>query len=237
MGRNTTEGKLIGMYSGTSITRGLFRTEILVDGGPQIIYTGHDGYRWIAGLPGDSYQIRVKSLAGRIGVALAIDGSDALRDQPADLANPSLQIIADKYTFKGFRVDDSNTRDFIFGTVAGSVADQAGRPGSIGTIGIAAWREQPDASAAYATYDFNTSYCGEMPVAIPRSPSLGTHAGDIKHDPVHRVEFERSGSPDVLEIGYNTISVLYEMGVTQRSADDHPRAFPGSTTGYEAYRP
>jgi len=213
---------------------GLFHAEILVNGLPQTIYTGRDGYRWIAGLPGDSYQIRVKSLAGRIGVALAIDGSDALEDRPADLANPSLQIIADTYTFKGFRVDDSNIRDFIFGTVAGSVADQVGRPSSTGTIGIAAWREMPR-----ATTDFSVSYRDEMPVAsgIPRSPSLGTHAGDIKHDPVHRVEFEHSGSPDVLEIGYNTISVLYEMGVTQRSADDHPRAFPGSTTGYEAYRP
>jgi hypothetical protein len=213
------------------VTRGLFKAEISVDDTPQAIFIGPDGYHWMVGVPGSIYQIRVQSLAGQIGVAVAVDGLDVLEDKPADLANPSLQIISDGYTFRGFRVDDSRTRDFVFGTVEGSVADQKKQTGSIGTIGIAAWRELP-----HVTYDADSHSRDIAAVAHAGEPTLGTHAGEIKHDPVRHVMFERSGSPDVLEIGYNTLAALERMGVIRKSSSDHPPAFPGRTTGYEAYR-
>jgi len=58
------------------------------------------------------------------------------------------------------------------------------------------------------------------------------HAGETRHDPVGRTTFEREGSPDVLEVGYDTLAALEAMGITQR----RPKAFPGRTTGYERYQ-
>ncbi len=210
------------MYAGTSITSpgGLFTAEILISGIPQRLYTGADGYPYVAGEPGQSCQVRVRTMSGRLEVALAVDGRDALEDQPADLSRTRGLAFTTEYTFRGFRVDDDRTRDFTFGSAAGSVADQAGNAAGAGVIGLAGWRELGDAD-----------YYRIGSRSVPASASLGMHAGEVRHDPVGRTAFERDGSPDVLEIGYDTIAALNAMGITR----SRPRAFPGRATGYGAY--
>lgn len=224
------------MYHGTSITSpgGLFAVEILIGGMPQPLFTAADGYPHVAGEPGQSVQVRVRSLSGRIEAALSVDGRDALEDQPADLFRSRGLVFAGEYTFKGFRVDDDRTREFVLGSVAGSVADQAGSTAHVGVIGLAAWRERQP----YASYEGVMRGLESMPAAtasagMTGARGLGMHAGETRHDPVGRTSFERDGSPDVLEIGYDTLAALEAMGITRR----RPKAFPGRTTGYEAYRP
>jgi hypothetical protein len=221
------------MYAGTSITSPgkLFTAEVLIGGIPQPLYTAGDGYPYVAGAPGQSCQVRVRSLAaGRLGVGLSVDGRDGLDDRPADPSCPSLQIITGEYTFRGFRVDDDRTREFVFGTVAGSVADQAGSTANTGVIGLAAWRERPVAFTYESSPLRSRGLMGSAPVAVA-SAGLGMHAGETRHDPVGRTTFERDGSPDVLEIGYDTLAALQAMGITAR----RPSAFPGRATGYERY--
>jgi hypothetical protein len=230
------------MYAGTSITSpgGLYAAEILVGGTPQPTYTAPDGYRYFAGEPGQAVQVRVRSLAGQIEAALAVDGRDALEDQAADLSRSRGLVFTGEYTFRGFRVSDHSTREFVLGSVSGSVADQAGAPANVGVIGLAAWRERKHAVTYMTpTYDSHT-YGGSAvtrgiaPVAVASAgPSLGMHAGEARHDPVGRTTFEREGSPDVLEIGYDTLAALQAMGITGR----RPSAFPGRETGYGAYLP
>jgi hypothetical protein len=239
------------MYAGTmtSSPGALFTAEILVRGISQPIYTGPDGYRWVAGIPGEAYQVRVVPLlAGRIEVALGIGGRNALEDKIADLSASRGMVITDDghrspalgYVFKGFRVDDSTTREFLFGSVTGSVADQAGTTGSVGTIGLAGWQErqavrQPMASKGM----YGGGYESVVTASASAGPDLGTHAGDTRYDPVGRTTFERDGGPDVLEIGYRTMAALDAMGVTPGgiSVAHHAPAFPGRATGYEKYRP
>lgn len=223
------------MYAGTSITSPgkLFTAEVLIGGIPQPLYTTADGYPYVAGEPGRSCEIRVRTLAGRLEAALAVDGRDALEDQPGDLSRSRGLVFTGEYTFKGFRVDDDRTREFTFGTVSGSVADQAGSVANIGVIGLAAWRERP-AVISYAAPAH--VYGGDvltraMTASGASAGSLGMHAGETRHDPVGRTTFERDGSPDVLAIGYDTLAALQAMGITDR----RPSAFPGRTTGYERY--
>jgi hypothetical protein len=225
------------MHLGTSITSPgkLFTAEVLVGGVPQPLYAAADGYPYVAGEPGHSCQVRVWSLSGRIETALSVDGRDALEDQPADLFRSRGLVFTGEYTFKGFRIDDDRTREFMFGSVAGSVADQAGSPAHVGVIGLAAWRERA------AAFNYEIGYRGmggaeSAPVATASAgtmgaKSLGMHAGETRHDPVGRTTFERDGSPDVLEIGYDTLAALEATGITRT----RPRAFPGRTTGYERY--
>ncbi len=227
------------MYAGTSITSpgGLYCAEILIGGTPQPTYATADGYRYFAGEPGQAVQVRVRSLAGRIEAALAVDGRDALEDQAADLSRSRGLVFITEYTFRGFRVSDESTREFVLGSVAGSVADQAGAPANVGVIGLAAWRERKRAVTYMApTYDSHVHRGmvtrGVVPAAVAAAgPSLGMHAGETCHDPVGRTTFEREGSPDVLEVGYDTLAALQAMGITGR----RPSAFPGRETGYGAY--
>lgn len=228
------------MYAGTSITSPgkLFAAEVLIGGIPQPLYVTADGYPYVAGEPGRSCQVRVRSLTGRLEAALAVDGRDALEDQPGDLSRSRGLVFTGEYTFRGFRVDDDRTREFVFGSVAGSVADQAGNLASVGVIGLAAWRERKPAVTYAPLYaDSGPVMRGteSAPVAVASAGgmarSLGMHAGEARHDPVGRTTFERDGSPDVLEIGYDTLAALQAMGITAR----RPSAFPGRTTGYERY--
>jgi hypothetical protein len=224
------------MYAGTFITSpgGLITAEVLIGGTPQPLYATADGYAYFAGEPGQSCQVRVRSLVGRLEAALAVDGRDALEDQPADLSRSRGLVFNGEYTFRGFRVDDSTTREFVLGSVAGSVADQAGSTANVGVIGLAAWRERRPAVTYMDTPVFRGGAVTRgMPVATASAgPSLGMHAGESRHDPAGRTTFERDGSPDVLEIGYDTPAALEAMGITQR----RPKAFPGRTTGYERYQ-
>lgn len=225
------------MYAGTTITSpgGLFTAEILSNGTVQPVYTGPDGYHWVAGEPGRTCAVRLRTRAGRIEAALSVDGRDALDDKPADLAASRGMVFTSEAVFTGFRIDDDRVREFTFGTVKGSVADQAGNAASVGVIGIAAWREQ---RAAWTTRGLG-AWGGETidcNVAVASTGvatrGLGMHAGETRQDPVGRTTFERDGSPDVLEIGYDTFAALEAMGITRT----RPKAFPGRTTGYEAYR-
>jgi len=226
------------MYAGTSITSPgkLYTAEVLIGGMPQPLFTTADGYPYVAGEPGQSCQVRVRTAAGRLEVALAVDGRDALEDQPADLSRSRGFVFTSEYTFRGFRVDDDRTRDFVFGSVAGSVADQTGSVANVGVIGLAGWRERR--AVTYMTPPAYDSYGGAargMTVTVAGAAagsSLGMHAGETRHDPVGRTTFEREGSPDVLEVGYDTLAALEAMGITQR----RPKAFPGRTTGYERYQ-
>jgi hypothetical protein len=220
------------MYAGTSITSpgGLFTAEVLIGGIPQPLYATADGYPYVAGEPGRSCQVRVRTLAGRLETALSVDGRDALEDQPADLAYSRGLVLTSEYTFRGFRVDDDRTREFTFGTVSGSIADQAGNAANTGVIGLAGWRER----RAGISYAGNLRGLESAPAAVAAataSASLGMHAGETRHDPVGRTTFERDGSPDVLEIGYDALAALEAMGITRQ----RPKAFPGRTTGYERY--
>ena len=226
------------MHAGTSITSPgrLFTAEILIGGIPQPLYTTADGYHYVAGEPGMSCQVRVRTLAGRLEAALAVDGRDALEDQPGDLSRSRGLVFTGEYTFRGFRVDDEHTREFVFGTVSGSVADQAGSTANTGVIGLAAWRERRAVTYAPLYTNGPVMRGGESaPVAVAAAGgmtrSLGMHAGETRHDPVGRTTFERDGSPDVLEIGYDTLAALQAIGITAR----RPSAFPGRTTGYERY--
>jgi hypothetical protein len=220
------------MYAGTSITSPgkLFTAEVLIGGIPQPLYATADGYPYVAGEPGRSCQVRVRTLAGRLEAALSVDGRDALEDQPADLFRSRGLVFTGEYTFRGFRVDDDRTREFMFGSVAGSVADQAGSTAHVGVIGLAAWRERRPAvtyMGGNESVPVVTATAGMM-----TAKGLGMHAGEACHDPVGRTTFERDGSPDVLEIGYDTLAALEATGITRQ----RPRAFPGRTTGYERYQ-
>lgn len=224
------------MYAGTSITSpgSLFAAEVLIGGMPQPLFTASDGYPYAAGEPGQAVQVRVRSLSGCLEAALSVDGRDALEDQPADLFRSRGLVFTGEYTFRGFRIDDDTTREFVLGSVAGSVADQAGSAANTGVIGLAAWRERA------ASFNYEIGYRGVEPAPVATASagmmttrSLGMHAGETRRDPVGRTTFERDGSPDVLEIGYDTMAALDAMGITQR----RPPAFPGRKTGYEAYRP
>lgn len=223
------------------------------------VYKRLDGRPFVAGVPGTAYTLLVRNLSGsRIEVIASVDGRNVLKDEPAHPHDCRGLVIAanGQYLFPGWRFNDDETGDFVFGTPAASVAAQAGAPAHIGVIGFAVWTEQYKSSysglekaavaAGAASYGSPVLRGGTAKSAMEYSigatrgsesyaaSSIGTGIGERRHNPVGRTEFQRSPltEPDILEIGYDTEEALLERGII-RPLD--PQAFPGSPTGYDRY--
>lgn len=220
---------------------GTIEASVLIAGTPQSLYRRADGRMFVAGVPGSPYTVRVRNLtSARVEVILGIDGRHALSDDRADPhANRGMVLTPHQYyDFRGWRVSDAQTREFLFGNPATSVAAQAGSTANIGVIGIAAWQER-DYGLEYASVA--TASAGHPQARglaasgfeSHAAGSLGTGIGSYQDDRVVRTDFIRaSGEPEILVIGYDTEAGLIRRGITF-PADPDP--FPGRTTGYENY--
>lgn len=238
------------MYIGTSVQSPdkTIEVSVLVNGAAQSLYRRlSDGKIFVAGVPGFAYTISVRSLTGsRIEVVSTIDGRNTLKDEPGDVyANSGLVFVANsKDAITGWRISDQQTREFVFGDPARSIAAQAtrGDTSNVGVIGFAVHRERPSFDLPVLRGDYGSS--GAMRGAtkggsdmfgsqVTRGGSLGTSMGALREDAVGRTQFIRSGgAPDILVIGYDTEEVLLAQGII---APPEPNAFPGAGTGYEKY--
>jgi hypothetical protein len=247
------------MHHPTAVTSpsGTIEASVLIAGTPQKLYRRADGRMFAPGVPGSAYALRVRNLTGtRVEVIATVDGRHVLKDEPGDPHACRGMVIHARgtYEFRGWRVSDDESREFLFGEPAASVAAQStGSTANIGVIGLAAWRERdpwpstyPLASSGYggggaggfATRSMNpvaTASAG-APVsanaAMDSAGSLGTGIGASQDDRVGRTDFTRTGEPDILIVGYDTEAELIRRGILG-PADPDP--FPGVLTGYEKY--
>ena len=230
---------------------------VLIGGKAQKLYRRADGRMFAPGIPGSPYTLRVRNrTASRIEAIVSVDGRHVLKDEPADPHGTRGMVLRphDTYEFRGWRVSDEESREFLFGEPGSSVAAQAtGSTANIGVIGFAAWRERETFSHYGGGYEgilrgggFATRDVAKHSVATASAGaatfsddvdtstgSLGTGIGAHQEDRVSRTDFTRAtGEPDILVIGYDTEAELARRGILG-PAD--PDAFPGALTGYEKY--
>lgn len=225
---------------------GTIEASVLVGGTARPLYRRSDGRLFAAGEPGRIYTLRVRNRTGvRVEVIASVDGRHVLKDEAADpRACHGLVIPAHgEYEFRGWRISDEQSREFLFGDPASSVAAQATGSGqNIGVIGFAAWRERDYGyqflrGGGYGGAPVAFASAGEVTRSMSASStmgpgSLGTGIGARQDDRVGRTDFTRSGEPDILVIGYDTEAELIRRGI---AGPADPEAFPGARTGYEKY--
>ncbi len=208
-----------------------------------------DGKVFVAGRAGSVYELNVRNLLSqRIEVINTVDGMNTLKEEEGDLEE-SLGLVfspLSTHPFTGWRISDHETRQFVFGSPAGSVADQAVHSTeNTGVIGFAAYREVSRVSRRGRAHGMTLGACATSDVAVAAAAagpggmssaaeapanSLGTHMGEKQEDYVGRTTFIRSGPPDVLVIGYDTEEALRDiMGAPE------PNPFPRGSTGYSKY--
>ena len=223
----------------------------------------HRGDYWVAGRPGAHYAIQIHSRDHRRLLAVtSVDGVNVLTgdtagfDQRGYVFDPWVG-----YDIAGWRKSDSQIAAFTFTSVPKSYAARTGRPGNVGVIGVALFREKapqiaqlqaappPMESAARSeAHDANeASALDEVAVTGARSsrqpraapaPTLGTGHGRREHSEVVQVGFERERpTPDeIINIRYDSHANLLAMGVipppTPRAPTHRPNAFPDARLGY-----
>jgi hypothetical protein len=104
-----------------------------------------DGQRYIVGTPGHEYTLRVRNLTGeRILAVTSVDGVNVVTGETASPDQSG--YVIDGYgsvEITGWRKSLQRTAAFYFTDLGDSYAARTGRPGNVGVIGVAVFRERP----------------------------------------------------------------------------------------------
>jgi hypothetical protein len=104
----------------------------------------HDGRLFIAGEPGARYSLRVTNRSDdRVMVVLSVDGVNILSGETASYdQNGYVFDPRESYDISGWRKSDTQVAAFAFAPLSQSYAARTGRPGDVGVIGMAVFREK-----------------------------------------------------------------------------------------------
>lgn len=254
---------LAGWASTARAHQGLAALEVFDRNSGQVLPTySKDGRQFVPGRPGARYALRLRNLAqARVLVVLSVDGVNVISGETADWRQVGYVLDAGRaYDINGWRKSGTEVAAFEFAPVERSYAVQTGRPGNIGVIGMAVFRERlPPAPALAAPPIAARSESRAADAAEPgvlgaaQSPAreksaaadaaggrLGTGHGQREWSVSHRTGFERaSASPDqVSQLEYDSHARLVAAGViADPIAYARPRAFPSNPAGFVADPP
>lgn len=195
------------------------------------------GGRWfVAGKPGNEYQVTVRNRAGGDLLAVvSVDGVNVVTGETAAASQSGYVIEPGRaLSVKGWRKSLQKVAAFYFTDLGDSYAARTGRPDNVGVIGVALFKrksepalemEQPqNRSEPGAAAD------GAARSAAPRAAekSIGTGHGRSETSQARYVAFEReSDTPnEVVIIHYDTYAKLVARGVIPQSPR-WPSPFPG----------
>jgi hypothetical protein len=205
------------------------------------------GQRWVPGVPGHRYSVRMTNTTGeRVLVVLSIDGVNAVSGQTAAPSQGGYVLAPwESADIDGWRKSLDEVAQFVFTDIDAAYATRTGRPDNVGVIGIAAFREaRPIAEAppppmlrdearAAAAPSAKAARANEAADAAAAPQRIGTGHGERQWAPVARTGFERaSDQPDqVTQLRYDDTDTLIARGILRRRCCEWrprgPRAFPG----------
>lgn len=107
----------------------------------------HDGKYYVAGKPGNEYQIRVRNRMGSDFLAVtSVDGVNVLSGETAGLNQRGYIFYNnDGYDIMGWRKTNDHVASFYFTSLPDSYAARTGRPDNVGVIGVALFRRKYEA--------------------------------------------------------------------------------------------
>jgi len=111
-----------------------------------------DGRLFVAGRPGARYSLRVtNNTDGRVLLVMSVDGVNILTGETAGYDQRGYVFSPyETYDVSGWRKSDTEVAAFNFAPLPQSYAARTGRPGEVGVIGVAAFRERVVAPVAVA---------------------------------------------------------------------------------------
>lgn len=104
----------------------------------------HRGDYWIAGRPGGRYAVEIHNrLPERLLAVTSVDGVNVVSGETAGWNQTGYVFEANEtYRITGWRKSDSQVAAFTFAAAPDSYAARTGRPGNVGVIGVALFRER-----------------------------------------------------------------------------------------------
>jgi len=209
----------------------------------------HGGRLYVAGTPGNRYGIELRSRNGeRLLAVVSVDGVNALTGQTAATLQSGYVIDGGQsWSINGWRKSLDDVAQFVFTALPDSYAARTGRPGNVGVIGVAVFREKPAQPIAMAPAaaplqkEVRESAAGALADKLEsglasraerdapeRAKKLGTGHGEREHAPTRYTEFTRNADvPDeVVTIYYDSRASLVARGIIPSPRAPEPLPFP-----------
>lgn len=182
----------------------------------------HQGRYYVAGRPGNEYQIRVRNRTGAdILAVVSVDGVNAVNGETAHWSQSGYVLGARRaYDIRGWRKSLQRVAAFHFTEHPNSYAARTGRPDNVGVVGVAIFRrrvepeariEQPraepfgsgaredspyprsaDENAGFGAGARSAESAAQARRAPQPSPSLGTGHGRSEASHVTYTDFARA---------------------------------------------
>jgi hypothetical protein len=196
---------------------------------------------------------------------MAVDGVNVVSGETAGWDQTGYVFGAEQsYDINGWRKSNAEIAAFTFANASDSYAARTGRPGNVGVIGVAVFREREPPRPVLAPRliePLSDAGVGDRAQAAPAAPkaesktigqlgevtasrqarreSLGTGHGQRENSYVEQTEFERlSASPDeVIRIRYDSRENLVALGVIRTPLPSLPRPNPFPATPQPGYVP
>jgi hypothetical protein len=202
----------------------------------------HEGRAYVAGQPGNEYEVVVRNRAGEDLLAvISVDGVNAVSGETASPGQTGYVLGARQSArIAGWRKSLDETAAFYFTALPDSYAARTARPDHVGVIGVALFQRKlppatmplqvapPRVRKEAAAQDSAAERSAQAPAAA--AAPLGTGHGRRESSPVQHVAFERrTAEPaEVLTIYYDSRANLIARGVLASPyARRHPEPFPG----------
>jgi hypothetical protein len=229
------------------------------DSGQSLPTYYYRGQNYIVGTPGNRYAVRVRNMRReRVLTVVSVDGVNVVSGETA--APNQTGYVLDTYEvteINGWRKDLDQVAAFVFANESDSYAARTGRPGNVGVIGVAVFREKerpirwrdgriapeagaPAESASRADGGRTPSRSPELSKrlgdagggTVAEAPRLGTGHGERESSHVDYTDFTRArNTPDeVISIRYDSYRNLVALGVIPARRPERqpaPNPFPG----------
>ena len=213
--------------------------------GRHLQVTWHEGRAYVAGKPGNEYQVGVRNrLREDVLAVISVDGVNVLSGETADPAQGGYVLSPWRsLNVQGWRKSLSETAAFYFTSLPDSYAARTGRPDNVGVIGVALFRKKPEPQplSLYAPpaprarkeagADSSSAEVGVRGLALPSQEVIGTGHGRRETSRVQMVVFERAtlAPAETITIYYDSHRNLVVRGVIREPVPvaPLPRPFPG----------
>ncbi len=216
----------------------------------------HRGDAFVAGAPGHRYAVRLTNRGNeRVLAVLSVDGVNVISGETAATAQTG--YVLDPYEtteVAGWRKNMNEIAAFEFTSLGESYAAQTGRPGNVGVIGVAVFRERNPRpvfrSKIGAASEGEAKRAPELPPPAPSASagaaqdsmarresapvqeSLGTGHGQREDSDATYTTFRRASDrpAEIVSVRYDSWRNLVARGVIPRPRPqpDRPDPFPGS---------
>jgi hypothetical protein len=197
-----------------------------------------DGRAFAPGRPGARYALRLRNLSGaRVLVVLSVDGVNVISGETADWRQVGYVLDPGRsYDITGWRKSDTQVAAFEFAPIERSYAAQTGRPGNVGVIGMAVFRQRVSPPPPPPSYSPPVSAAPERRSAESLGATAAAPAAPAQL--AGRAEADSRGNSGAMrdEVAKSRLGTGHgqrEWSVTRNTSFERARSSPDQVTQLE----